>query len=445
MPSETAVKTRVELYPLLAGIAAATDLVSPVLVNHHRRVAFVAAALGSNLGLNQEELRRLILAAAVHDIGGLTVGTRLEAFEFEVATPARHTLPGASLLAGFAPFAELARIVRFHHLYWQHGRGGAEEGEEVPRLSHIIHLADRVAVQIDPTREILAQQREIVARIKAGSGEMFAPDQVEAFLELAGREAFWLDLTSPGVGAILEQRFPLAALEFDRGQLLALAEMFRRLIDFRSRFTATHSSGVAAVASALAARSGFMPADPDRIMIAGWLHDIGKLVVPAEILEKRQGLASGDLAIIYKHPYYTGEILRPIPGFEDIGQWGSLHHERLDGSGYPFRMKGEEIPQGARILAVADTFTALMEDRPYRCGISAAGTERIMRDMVEYHRLDRDFVGLVHENISEINDRRHEAQLAADQAHLRFLEECRLLAGSSEVGDRCPVSSRGQA
>jgi len=445
MPSGTDIKTRIELYPLLGSIAAATDLVSPILVNHHRRVTFIAAALGETLGLAQEELRRLILAAAVHDIGGLTVVTRLEAFEFEVDNPSRHTLPGAALLASFAPFAELARVVRFHHLYWQHGRGGAEEGEEVPRLSHILHLADRVAVQLDPAREILAQQRGVVARIKDGSGEMFAPDQIEAFLDLAGREAFWLDLTSPAVGAILERRFPLAAVEFDRGQLLALAEMFRRLIDFRSRFTATHSSGVAAVAAALAGLSGFMPADPDRIMIAGLLHDIGKLVVPAEILEKRQGLASEDFAVIYKHPYYTGEILRPITGFEDIGQWGSLHHERLDGTGYPYRMKGEELPLGARILAVADTFTALMEDRPYRCGISPAGTERIMRDMVEYHRLDRDYVALIQENIGEINDRRHEAQLAANQAHLRFLEECRLLDGRPEVADRCPVSSHGQA
>ncbi len=116
-----------------------------------------------------------------------------------------------------------------------------------------------------------------------------------------------------------------------------------------------------------------------------------------------------------------------------------MHHERLDGTGYPYRKTAEEIPQGARILSAADTFTALMEDRPYRCGVSAASTDRIMGDMVAYHKLDKDFVDLIHENIGEINDRRYEAQSGADQTHRQFLEECRLLDSYLEADDRCPV------
>lgn len=440
MKSEINKKTHVELYPLLGSITAATDLISRVLVDHHKKVSFVAATIGKTLGLDDHNLQRLTLAAAVHDIGGLSIKTRVETFEFEVADPDRHTLPGYSLLAGFAPFADLARLIRFHHVYWQNGQGMVYRGEGVPLLSHLIHLSDRIAVQLDPNREILSQKMEIVQRITAGVGEIFVPQQVEAFREVAGKEVFWLDLLSPSVSTILQERFPLGGMDLNRTELLDLAEMFRRVIDFRSRFTATHSSGVAAVAVAIAEHSGFKKDDPDRMKIAGLLHDIGKLVVPPEILEKRKGLTSEDLAIIYKHPYYSAEILRGIEGFEDIGQWGSLHHERLDGSGYPYKKAAEEIPEGARILAVADTFTALMEDRPYRCGVSISSTDRIMRDMATYHKLDKDFVALAYENIQEINEKRYEAQTAANQTHWQFLEESRLLNNYIEADDRCPVN-----
>ncbi len=439
MQPEANPKTHIELYPLLSSLTAATDLISPVLVDHHKKVSFVAATIGKTFGLDDHSLQRLTLAAAVHDIGGLSIRARLDAFEFEVTHPDRHTLPGYSLLAGFAPFADLARLIRFHHVYWQNGQGLMDRGEEVPLLSHLIHLSDRIAVQLDPNREILSQKTEIVQRITAGSGEMFVPEQIEAFRAVAGKEVFWLDLISPSVSTILQERFPLGGMDLDRGELLDLAEMFRRVIDFRSRFTATHSSGVAAVAVAIANHSGFKKDDPDRIRIAGLLHDIGKLVVPVEILEKRQGLTNEDFAIIYKHPYFSAEILRGIEGFEDICQWGSLHHERLDGTGYPYRKTAEEIPQGARILSVADTFTALMEDRPYRCGVSASSTDRIMRDMATCHKLDKNFVALIYENIEEINDRRYVAQTGADQTHRQFLEECRLLGNYVEADDRCPA------
>jgi len=198
-------------------------------------------------------------------------------------------------------------------------------------------------------------------------------------------------------------------------------------------------NSLAAVAVALANHSGFQKEAPDRIKIAGLLHDIGKLVVPAEILQKHQGLTSEDFAIIYKHPYFSAEILSTIEGFDDIGQWVALHHERLDGTGYPYKKLAGEIPEGARILAVADTFTALMEDRPYRCGVSASGSDRIMQNMAAHNKLDKDFVALIYENIEEINDRRYEAQIAADQTHTQFLDDCRLLGNYVETEDKCPV------
>ena len=197
-----------DLFPLLIGISEAADLVSRELVDHHKKVSFIAASLGEKFGLDAQSCRQLAMAGIVHDIGGLSLHSRLESFEFEVREPERHCLPGYVLLSGFAPFAEIAALVRFHHVYWRNGRGKESEGEEVSALSHIIHLADRIAVHIDPAVEILRQKNAIVESIRERSGPMFVPEQVEAFREISEIDAFWFDVTSPLIGQILGERFP---------------------------------------------------------------------------------------------------------------------------------------------------------------------------------------------------------------------------------------------
>ncbi|MEW6426820.1 MAG: HD domain-containing phosphohydrolase [Thermodesulfobacteriota bacterium] len=415
---------RVDLVDLLLSISEATDLASPLLVSHHRRVSFLAAAIGRELGLADEDCRLLALAGAVHDIGGLSLRDRLESFDFEQNEPDRHAKPGYLLLALFPPLREAARLVRFHHVDWQQGDGREYRQMEVPELSHVIHLADRVAVQIRTGREILVQKEEIRQRIEADRGAMFVPDQVAAFAALSRREAFWLDLTPPAVDDFLRDRLPLGTVELSEDDLLTLATLFCRLIDFRSRFTATHSRGVAAVVSRLAWKSGQNERQVARMFMAGLLHDIGKLVVPAEILEKSQALDVEDFAVIRKHPYFSERILRATEGFRDIGRWTALHHERLDGSGYPYRLRQDEIPFPARLLAVADTFTALTEDRPYRCGVSGRSTDDIMRTMAAHGKLDPDLTDLIHEDMAAVEAIRQEAQREADLDHRRFLAAC---------------------
>lgn len=437
MPPEQ--NLRIPLYPLLCSVAMASDLVSPILGDHHRQVTFIAVTIGQVLGLAKGELQELAMAATVHDIGGLSLKHRLDSFEFEVREPWRHTVPGSVLLAGFPSFAGISHLVRFHHTPWQHGRGVEEEGEPVSRLSHLIHLADRIAVRIDAGREILCQKDGIIGAIAAMAGEAFVPEQVEAFCQAAAREIFWLDLTSPDIDEILEEQLPLDGLTLGPEELPDLAELFRRTVDFRSRFTATHSSGVAAVAAALAAKSGREPEYCARVRLAGLLHDIGKLVVPSETLNKHTPLTEADFAVIRKHPYYSAWILRNVSGLEEIGHWAALHHERLDGSGYPRRPPAAELPSGARLLAVADTFTALTEERPYRCSMSVSSTDKVMENMAAYHKLDHHHVALVHDHLDELDHLRRKAQEAADAEHRRFMAECLLLGPDLDPDDYCPA------
>lgn len=413
---------RLDLYRLLLSVSEALDVVSRPLVNHHRQVSYVAFHLGKAAGVTSQELTELTLAAALHDIGGLSLASRLDVLDFDLATPERHTLPGYLLLKKFPPFAAIATLTRFHHLPWHDGAGAEYNGEPVPRAAHLLHLADRVAILLRPDTEILGQTATVLERIEARSGSKFMPAAVEALREVASREAFWFDLATPSVCETVIGA-QLSGTAADSADLNDLAQMFRQIIDFRSHFTATHSKGVAAVAPWIADKAGFSPAACERTQIAGLLHDIGKLVVPQELLEKSDPLSAEDFYIIRKHPYFSHRILSQVADLEEISQWAAFHHERLDGTGYPFHLDDAHLPMGARLLAVADTFTALTETRPYRASMSSRGTLQAMEGMVRAGKLDSSLYGLLHDHADEVDALRADAQHAALAEHRTFLAD----------------------
>lgn len=413
---------RFDLYRLLLSLSEALDLVSRPLVNHHKQVSYLAFHLGKAAGLAGQELTDLTMAAALHDIGGLSLASRLDVLDFDLTDPERHTLPGYLLLKKFPPFATIATITRFHHLPWQDGAGAEHNGEPVPRAAHLLHLADRVAILLRPDAEILGQTAMILEKIEARSGSKFMPAAVEALREMAGREAFWFDLTAPAVCETVIST-QLSGIATTSTNLDELAQMFRQLVDFRSHFTAAHSKGVAAVASWISDQAGFSPGECERIKIAGLLHDIGKLVVPQEILEKSDALSAEDFYSIRKHPYFSQRILSQVAGLEEISQWTAFHHERLDGTGYPFHLDAAHLATGARLLAVADTFTALTENRPYRASMSGRGTLQAMEGMVRARKLDSSLYGLLHDHTEEVDALRAAAQHAALTEHRSFLAD----------------------
>jgi putative two-component system response regulator len=162
-------------------------------------------------------------------------------------------------------------------------------------------------------------------------------------------------------------RFRIAELEVNhRKHVLAMACSLISLVDLRDCYTAGHSNRVAGMCRGICVTLGLGYDDTDRIVTAGLLHDIGKIGVPDHVLLKPGRLTDEEFEIIRKHPELGWISLRDIPDFDDIGMLLLHHHERIDGKGYPGGLRGNEIPMGSRIIAVADTFDALTSDRPYR-------------------------------------------------------------------------------
>lgn len=416
---------QINLFDLVISLSNALDLVSPTMANHHKRVAYIALRLAESVRTLEDAREDIVIAGALHDIGVLSAKERIET---SLANSSHHSAAfGSQLLRKFGPFAKAAEIIRFHHVPWERGLGRCFNDSDVTMGSHILHLANRIDAEITPDRPILSQVKRICDSVSARSGTTFVPEHVEAFLSLARREAFWLDLMSPGQEQILARHATLPDIDLDLEGLLCFAELWAHVIDFRSRYTATHSSGVAETAYGLAQLIGFSENTCKQIKIAGYLHDIGKLAVPVELLEKQGKLSEEERLSIHAHPYHSFRILQPIAGLEDITMWSALHHERLDGSGYPFHFTDEDIPLEARIVAVADVFTALTEDRPYRSGMEENDVREILVKMAEEHALDGRVVHCVCDHYGQVNERRRQAQSEAVRLYEEFMGSLRVL------------------
>ncbi|NMC96746.1 MAG: HD-GYP domain-containing protein, partial [Deltaproteobacteria bacterium] len=146
------------------------------------------------------------------------------------------------------------------------------------------------------------------------------------------------------------------------GILIALT----RAIDAKSPWTAGHSERVTKFAEAIGHNLHFNEDEMRALTISAILHDIGKIAVPEQILDKPGKLTDEEFAVVKKHPQAGADIISSIPSYESILEGIVHHHERWDGKGYPKGLHEKDIPLIARIICIADVYDALTEDRPYR-------------------------------------------------------------------------------
>jgi HD-GYP domain-containing protein (c-di-GMP phosphodiesterase class II) len=331
-----------------------------------------------------------------------------------------HGEIGFELLKDNQLFARPAEILRYHHVPWSNGQGEEIVGRPVPLETHVLVLADAVERAIDREVPILQQSDAITEKVASLSGKEFHPECVEAFRSISRAESFWFDATSERIYAVLLHEVNWPVLTIDEVALGPIAEVFARIVDGASPWTAVHSAGVAATAVALAKKLNFSPRELNLMRAAGYLHDLGKLSVPTSILDKPGKLSKNEFSAVRAHTYHTFRILDTIGGMPQIAEWAAFHHERLDGNGYPFRHTAEDLTLGARIMAVADVFTALTEDRPYRQGWSSAKAVAVVEDMAAKGGLDAEVVAVLKHDGGDVDGARRteQAEYGAKQAQL---------------------------
>ena len=398
------------------------DLMSEEIRDHHKRVACGAYQLCGAMGIEGEELRDIVIAAALHDIGGLSLEARkCAALHFEDTNS--HAEKGYKLLSEFALFENIATLVRYHHTKWNYGNGTKLNGEPLPLGSQIILMADRVAVTLTPGIHTLNQAGHVVAMVQNNEGKIYKPELVEAFTQASQKDAFWLNIMSSDYYEGIIKKLKANDILLEDAHLDEMLDLLSNIVDFRSVFTTVHSKGVAAVAQELAMLTGQSEEDCYLMKVAALLHDIGKLAVPSEIIEKPGPLSEYERDVIRTHSYFTDKVVSRLSGLEKVRSWAAHHHENLNGMGYPFGYGEEDLLLGARIMKVADVFVALTENRPYREGMPAETALEIMWQMVEEGEIDPEILTVLTDNSVKINSLRAEVEIVAAQKYENFLSE----------------------
>ncbi|MBM7557888.1 HD-GYP domain-containing protein [Halanaerobacter jeridensis] len=411
-------RLEISLFDLILSISHNLDLIYQDLEWHHEKVAYITYEIVSELNYTEQEKKTLIMAAALHDIGILNLEHKkidvIEEVELNGEEKiVEHAKVGAVLINKFQElfgFEGMENLVQYHHAHWDNGESNTYQGRKDRFGSHILHLADRVAILTKGDNYVLNQKDEIMNKIKSNSGSIFAPRLVEILERFAERESFWLTLDTPKIieKKLKKNRKVDLNVKLDIEQLLEVSKFFSQIIDLRSRFTFVHSQGVAAVSSKLAEKLSWSEREVKKIKIAGYLHDLGKLTTPKEILDKPGKLTAEEYKIIQSHTFHTYHSLDML-GLTEIRNWAAFHHERLDGTGYPFKIG--ELSTGSRIMAVADVFTAITENRPYRSGMKKKKAISVLESMAADDKLDRELVNIVVNNYQEFNSLRDDIQI----------------------------------
>ena len=398
---------KINLQRAITTLTCALDFVGVDEVHHGKRVALMAGGIAHELGWSHSMMSDIQYAGMLHDCGVSRVREHrqlTETLEWEGAE--EHCLRGAEYLQACAPLARFAPIVRWHHTRWE-DLLKLELSDEQRLQTNLIFLADRADVLLAPyvvgqtlKNEILWEFPKIVGRLGSLKNSMFSPDLLAAFARAASRESFWLCMDPDYIEDEIQERLQGSdSAHLETADALAVASLFARTVDAKSSYTLEHSTRVAKISRHLAAACGISGEHLDKLEIAALLHDIGKLRVPEEIIDKPGALTGQERAFVMRHSYDTGRLLKKVFPGEAIADWASMHHENLLGTGYPEHQAAVNIPREARLIAVADIFQAMSQQRPYRGRLSSAEVMAHLEELLRLGRVDQEMVSVLRANL----------------------------------------------
>lgn len=396
----------VNLREVSYALSEALDYVGIDDTMHGKRVAFMSAEIAKKLGWNQSRIDDLIMIGMLHDCGVSSTDVHSHLVnELDWDNSQVHCLRGSTLLHNVGIYHTFAPVILYHHTHWDNFSDAVSD--EIKEYANLIYLTDRVdALRVQLGDGSNVERHNIASVIQKYSGSMFSPELVNAYMETSSSDSFWFymesealnDYFSEWIGAGENDSVPFKILK-------NLAMMFASVVDAKSTFTSEHTYGVASLARYLTKNCNLPSETQEKVELSAFFHDLGKLRVADEILQKAGPLNEEERSHMNRHGFDSHMILRKIKGFQEIAKIASMHHETLDAKGYPYHLGGENIPIEARILTVADIFQALVQDRPYRKGLSASEAYAIIQDMGEENKLDREVIAILAAHLDECYNR----------------------------------------
>lgn len=394
----------VKLSQLLRALSQVADLAEAKAPGHGQRMALMALQLGAATlapaAAGNARLAELAVAALLHDLGlssvsynlfqqvggrdrellaaypsvadglfGLPAGHGLEALALPLL---RHTDVGVRMLQQLGYGNGVTEALAWHHARYD-GRGrpaGTPSGEHIPHGAQLIALVDQLDTATWHLETAEARRETALALLATPhiAGGLVSPALAALAAETLASAALWeeiffLDAAEARLDALFEHTYGVL-VPFDG--LEAHLRVLAQCVDAQSPYTSGHTFEVARLAGRIGERLGLEPEGLNRLHVASLVHGAGRLGISSAILEKPGGLSEDEFVQLHTYPELTREALSPLAPLRDLVDEACTHREKLDGSGYPEGILGDEIPLVGRILGVADTFIALVSERPYR-------------------------------------------------------------------------------
>ena len=412
--------SEIRLAEILGALSRALDLTEGQPPGHCVRCCWIGVNIGRQLGLPDAQLKELYYALLLKDLGcssnaaricnlyladdlsfkkdfKLLSGSLPQVLRFVLSHTGANTdlaqrfrsiiailQNGGEIARGLIETrcqrgAEIAQRMRFSEPvaraildldeHWDgSGKPVGITGIEISLFARIALLA-----QVVDVFHASAGRKAAIAEAANRSGGWFDPSIVAAFKLVAQGEDFWRTLASNDIETlVLEMEPGRSAAIADEDYLDDIAEAFARVIDAKSPFTWGHSERVAVFTDLIAEEMGYDRGRRRWLKRAALLHDIGKLGVSNSVLDKPGKLDDAEWLAMRRHAELSEQILSKISAFSDLSKVAGAHHERLDGKGYPYGLRAEDIDLDTRIVSTADVFDALTADRPYRSAMPAS-------------------------------------------------------------------------
>ena len=365
-------------------------------LNHSQRVAYASLLVGKQLNFTDSELFDLASYALLHDIGIssqkiLAKGSFTKLFEIEKDKD--HCRYGEKIIKGFPFLNPQKNIIKYHHeLYNGKGPYGVTN-DLIHPFSRIISLVDKLDILFNPKKILAKPGMHIIIKdyITKNINVLFFEKEAKAMLAVADQK-FLENLNRDNFDSLLLSMLPKIQINISHGEIQRLVEVYANIINSKSEFTFTHTNDLINKVNILLNYYKFSTEEKQTFILASHLHDIGKLGISNDILEKPDKLTKDEFEIIKQHPQMGYDILKDIVGFSEIAELVYSHHEKLNGNGYPRGLKGSQINFKTRLLTCLDIYQSLVENRPYRLGFSHQEAIKIMNDMVTKNEIDKDIV-----------------------------------------------------
>lgn len=373
----------------IESLALVLDLDEEQKLFHAWRVAVLAHAFAAG---NPGDYRtQIFLGGLLHDIGAIGLEdhiVHLLTREDQSREVRRHPARSAKIIGAILGLAEAARAVADHHEHFD-GSGYPRRlaRAEIADSSFYLAIADQIEIALrNRPSDGHERARKLISERNGRSWPGIIGDAAIAALDSDPDllvDAYVPALLDLRVSAIREDLTPLA-LEGGPDALNMILLTFGRVIDAKHHYTAGHSLRVAFISHEIASIHPVGSSMLDAAW-AGLLHDVGKVGIPRRLLDKDGYLSATERVRLQRHVSDTFDIVSRIGALRHLAHAAASHHEQWDGSGYPGRLAGDEIPRLARILAYADVYDAIRSERSYRREMSHEEAIGLIRRGVGSH------------------------------------------------------------